>query len=207
MALKNGIAAFWGTVVWVITFLRVRKNRLKRWYRDRNGLNSGMLRKPPEMAFGRWFESEVLRLDDFELFCAVHEIGERVRQILAKHGCHVPGRNDLCPTDRQTLSGLFIEHSYGSLNRLWTPWGQWRFAGMTADDCSEAWKEIAELLGATLHIPRTTTEWGVIGPVYAITRFGEKELPVAMSTPWSNFVASDDVCAVWSKFTVLRQQQ
>lgn len=143
------------------------------------------------------------RLDDFELYCAVRQIGDRICEIAKKHGCWFEDWRSESPNTcyNQTASGLFIEHYYGGVNKLWTPWGCYDFIGGSSGKWDEVWKEVAELLGATLLSPEVTNSMGAIGPVFTVNKFEERTLPQSVLLDRHSYDSSADVTAAWNKLS------
>lgn len=147
------------------------------------------------------------QIDDFDLYCTVRQIGDRIYQTALKHGCWLDDRRTESPATvrMQTASGLFIEHYYGSPNKLWTPWGLWTFIGSSAGRWQEVWKEVAEILGATPHTDNAINSMDQFRPVFAITKFGEKPLPKAVELNRRHYVRTETVMAAWEKLTARYQ--
>jgi hypothetical protein len=143
------------------------------------------------------------RLDDYGLCRTVRRIADRICQIAEEHGCWFEDRRFSRPNPsyNQTASGLFIEHYYGSVNILWTPWGSWQFIGSSSGNWDQVWDEVVELLGATLDTPFTTTPMGSFGPVFAITKFGEHLLPKAVVLDRRQYSSPEEVAMAWAWHT------
>jgi hypothetical protein len=143
------------------------------------------------------------RLEDFELYTTVRQIGDRIQEIAKKHKCWFDDRRKQSsnPFYDQTAGGLFVEHYYDSICDLWTPWGKWNFIGSSCGDWPSIWTEVSELLGATMHQPRRVSSMGPYGPIFAITRFGGKTLPQAMALERQAYASYDEVHEAWEKLT------
>jgi hypothetical protein len=82
------------------------------------------------------------------------------------------------PYYSQTEQGIFLEIYYGRPGKIWTPWGQWTCWGSSSGDWTKALPQMLERLGATVVQDRQIIKgYGEVGPVYAIHRVDELELP------------------------------
>lgn len=81
----------------------------------------------------------------------------------------------------RTTSGLYLEFSYGAPNKIWTPWGYWRFASGTGrhfgEERQSQMASFMARLTAELHIPLQQSEFGDYGPVYKLLAVDGVELP------------------------------
>ncbi len=140
---------------------------------------------------------------DFELYCAMRQIGDKICRIATKHGRTFQWQGLLNPSWRQTDRGLFIQRRYGIPNVLWTPWGEYLlFSSLDGSGWEEVWKEVATLLGAG--DPQPDMEMGSLSePVYAITRFESRPLPspVFVQRSREGRKSTQDLTADWSKLT------
>ncbi|MBZ0189008.1 MAG: hypothetical protein K8F91_22375 [Candidatus Obscuribacterales bacterium] len=141
------------------------------------------------------------RLDDFDLYCTVRQIGDQIVEIAKKHGCWIiDHRSEKSnPFYNQTANGLFIEHCYGRVNKLWTPWGLWRFIGSSSGNWDAVWKEVADPFGPTLHTSKQINSMDEFWSVFAIIKFGEQQLPSAVVLDQSRYDSYQDVKAAWEK--------
>lgn len=143
------------------------------------------------------------RIHDFELFCTLRQIADQIHAIALKHGCQVMDLRDreANPYLYVTADGLFIDHTFGQL-ALWTPWGAWVFLLFDDEAPAEVRTEVAELLGATRYSAEDFGSMGLAsGPVFAITRFGDKTLPEAVELDESKYRPAEEVAAAWQTLT------
>lgn len=105
------------------------------------------------------------------------------------------------PFYNQTHRGFFLEAYYGSLGRLWTPWGKYSFGGSGCGSWEEVTPKILERLGATLCLPEEYREYGVVGPVYALHKIDEVELPDPVEQPRSHFRTYEEAKQAWDDLT------
>ncbi|MBF6202205.1 hypothetical protein, partial [Nocardia cyriacigeorgica] len=77
------------------------------------------------------------------------------------------------PFRAQTTSGLYLQFYYGLPSRLWTPWGAWKFSGLSQDWAGQTPEQLnAGFLARvtlTRHTPRYVEQIGSSGPVLAVT--------------------------------------
>src|SRR6266571_581699 len=112
-------------------------------------------------------------LQDLELFVAAHKVADLVHSYQdagpGQHPWMEDWRNQVPNSQqRQTAAGLMLEMYYSLPNRLWTPWGTWHFGGSGGGSWDQATPIILERLGATEHEAGQQTDFGYIGPVYAL---------------------------------------
>lgn len=82
----------------------------------------------------------------------------------------------------RTTSGLYLEFSYGTPNKIWTPWGHWNFVGSTSynDSDEKLQAQLASFmarLSVELHIPLQRGQFGEYGPIYKVLAVDGVQLP------------------------------
>lgn len=112
---------------------------------------------------------------------------------------------DVNPFYSQTDSGLFIEYYYGHPSKIWTPWGYFQMCGSVISRGDAPWEKILdsflERLGATLFIPERQEEYGTVGPVYALHRVDDIELPEPREREKQNYLEYDTAKKAWENMT------
>jgi hypothetical protein len=125
-------------------------------------------------------------IEDDELFAAVGKIigifFDELERWDTKKTIWVERRDEgVNPFYNQTETGLFLEFYYGHPSQIWTPWGHVKFTGSVSCSGISPWDKIndafLERLGAKLFVPEKHEKWGVYGPVFAIHKVDEMELP------------------------------
>lgn len=132
-------------------------------------------------------------LQDFERFSQAIQIINLIKEYSAKHPKQEPNIQDgFSPYDNQTHRGFFLEGYYGLLDSLHTPWGKYRF-----NDDRISFEEISNKLlirlGATVSVPEINTKTGLFGPVFAIHKVGDIELPDPAKRPASTYRQYEEV--------------
>lgn len=148
--------------------------------------------------------------EDYDLYLAMRKVGDIVAEEVRKAQAagavmfvafHSGGINPFC---NQTDSGLFLEYYYGTPIGVWTPWGCWQFVwrfGCSGNPWPKILKRVLERLGATEFMPfmPRNVSHGVIGPVYAIHKVDDIELPEPKVREHQNYWASEMVKEAWAK--------
>jgi hypothetical protein len=151
------------------------------------------------------------QLNDFDLYCFCREIADMVCEILERHGIPFEDRrSSLCSADgAQTANGFFIEEYQGVVQSLWSPWGHWQFIGSSSGSApawEAAWAEIRQLFGATLYKPMERVAGvGPVGPIFAISRIGDKPLPAAVALDKTGFDRPTTIWEAWRDLTARYQ--
>lgn len=83
---------------------------------------------------------------------------------------------------QRTTSGLYLEFSYGTPNKIWTPWGYWIFVGSkgwngTDEQLQAQLASFMARLSVELHIPLQRGNFGEYGPVYKVLAVDGVPLP------------------------------
>lgn len=83
---------------------------------------------------------------------------------------------------QRTTSGLYLEFSYGTPNKIWTPWGYWLFVGSTGYNSTDEQlrAQLASFmarLSVELHSPLQSGKFGEYGPVYKVLAVDGAQLP------------------------------
>ncbi len=155
-------------------------------------------------------DSPIGQLLNYDLYLAIKRVGaiffEEVARLDDKN-LHVTFSDEkVNPFYGQTEQGLFLEYSHGHPRKVWTPWGYWQFAwrvSYSGDPWSTILPRILERLGATLFMPERygQYEYGKVGPIYAIHRVDEIELPEPKVREDQNYLAFEAVNAAWNNMT------
>lgn len=145
-------------------------------------------------------------LNDFERYSQARRIADIVFEYASpKVGSDIwmDDRRDgsANPYYNQTRRGFFLEQYYSSLSRLWTPWGAYGFGGGSNGMSPEVSDAILKRFGATLHEPVRHEEYGTVGPVWALHKIDETELPEPVVQPRSAFRTSEVSHKTWEKLT------
>ena len=136
-------------------------------------------------------------IEDDQLYFAVRKIAdiffEEIERFDKENLISIEKRDDgVNPFYNQTESGLFVEYYYGHPSKIWTPWGYFQFTGSVSYRGDAPWKEILEAflqrLGATLFIPEQRKSYGMVGPVYAIHKVDDLDLPESKVRENQNFL-------------------
>lgn len=135
-----------------------------------------------------------------ELFEAAVRIANRIHEIVG--GDKLVRMEDrrsesVNPFYNQTEQGLFLEFYYGMPSSLWTPWGKWGFGGSGMGHFGHIEAKVAEEFDATLHMPLQTTRMGEFGPVYALHRVGNVQLPEPKEREHDSYLSYDDAKEAW----------
>jgi hypothetical protein len=159
-----------------------------------------------------------MEIPDYRLFCAIKGIANRVYELLAEHdGTTIAGERkslwlqdwrseSVNPYYSQTSQGLMLELYYGTPSRLWTPWGQWGFAGSSAATGSGFEPLVAALceeLGASVFKPEVVNSMGCFGPVYALSKFEGESLPAPAMRPRDERLTYEDAKAQWESLQAI----
>lgn len=75
----------------------------------------------------------------------------------------------------QTLDGLYLQFSYDTPDKVWTPWGHWSFAAAQRYEIDL--DRFMSRLTLEMHIEGKQHDWGYYGPVYAIRAIDGEEVP------------------------------
>lgn len=115
------------------------------------------------------------------------------------------GDDGVNPFYNQTGSGLFLEYYYGQPDKVWTPWGYWRFLWNVSYSGDAPWEEILsnvlQRLGATEYMPERNLSYGTVGPVYAIHRVDDIELPEPKEREQQNYLERGVAKKAWEAMT------
>lgn len=81
----------------------------------------------------------------------------------------------------RTTSGLYLQFSYGTPSKLWTPWGHWHFGRSVGARTGIEQGRIASVfmshLDAELLVPLQQNRFGAFGPVYKLHGVDGDKLP------------------------------
>lgn len=105
------------------------------------------------------------------------------------------------PYYNQTHRGFFLEQYYNTPGKLWTPWGEYDFGGSSSGWDDKTRQKVLDRLGATEYLPVRHEEYGEVGPIYAIHKIDDVELPDPVSRPRSSFKSYEDAKKAWEKLT------
>ncbi len=150
-----------------------------------------------------------VEMTEVELFIAAHRVASVLFEYVDRHfvaGSKCPSildcrRQEANPFYHQTASGLFLEISYGVPCSLWTPWGEWSFGGDASGLFEEVVERLRERLGLKLHRPQRNCDEGTIGPIYAVTRVDDKELPPATEMDCGKYRSYEECKRAWRRHT------
>lgn len=107
-------------------------------------------------------------------------------------------QDDNNPYYRQTHRGFFLEYYYGSPNMLWSPWGEFRLSGEVERFTGDR-DEFLKRLGATVHKPEVNNKMGSFGPIYAVHKIDDVDLPDPVERPRSVYKPSEEVDTAWNQ--------
>ncbi len=117
--------------------------------------------------------SQARKIADLLFECVKTDGGKRVLMKDARTG----GCADIFP-QHQTHRGLFLEVRGGVPNRLWTPWGEYRFGGAGRKWDDAMLDSVLERLGATVFAdPGANNGAGETGQIYALHKLDKEPLP------------------------------
>lgn len=148
---------------------------------------------------------------NFELYVATRKIADIVLEVAQKTNTK---ENYLSAEDRrgedanpyynQTETGLFLDFSYGSPHRIWTPWGEWGFVGGvgSSGNVLQQWTEgILERLDTELFRPVINNEQGSFGPTYAVHKVEGVQLPEPKIRSRNAYLSYEAADKSWHDFT------
>lgn len=148
-------------------------------------------------------------IDDLTRYTQARRVADVVFEFVSRNagdlgdGIWVEDRREeeVNPFYHQTHRGFFLEQYYSNPSKLWTPWGEYGFAGSGSswDDISR--KKLLERLGATIYRPQQNTNYGVVGPIYALHKIDDIELPEPVARPRSAYKEYDEIKNIWRKLT------
>ncbi len=105
------------------------------------------------------------------------------------------------PFLNQTAYGLYLELYYGTPYSLWTPWGEWNFAGPGSDSWENILPSIIRRFAARLHHPLILNETGEYGPVYELRKVENKMLPRPLELDKSIYASYEEAKNAWEEMT------
>lgn len=149
-------------------------------------------------------------IEDYDLYIAVRKVSDIFFEEVhtaqeAGADLHVSFCNDGAnPFYSQTASGLFVEYYYGHPSKVWTPWGYWHFVshvGYSGNPWPSILERVLERLGATEYIAERSEEWGVYGPVYALSKVDDIELPEPTVRERQNYLEYSVANQAWKNMT------
>lgn len=148
-------------------------------------------------------DEKIRAIDDYDFFLKVRKVADRVFEFVEQSDEDLwledRRRQGVNPVYNQTADGMFLEMSYDSPSKLWTPWGSWGFAG----GASGPWIKnpmksfLQEVFDITTHQERRNTKMGPIGPVYALHSIGTEELPAPRELRDDAYDDSQDIREAW----------
>lgn len=104
----------------------------------------------------------------------------------------------------QTETGFFLEYDgAGFPNVLWTPWGKLHLhAGCVGlgTNITEIGLAVKERLGLTIFLEEEITRYSYSGPVYAVRKVDDQELPEPAMRPAEKYLSYEEVKAAWTEF-------
>lgn len=149
-------------------------------------------------------------IEDDNLYAAVRRVSdiffEEIRKADKEGKIHASfGDEGVNPFYDQTNSGLFLEYYYGHPSKVWTPWGYWQFVWGMSYSSDAPWDSILsnvlQRLGATEFMPEQNLSYGTVGPVYAIHRVEDMELPEPKVRERQNYLEYEVVKKAWDNMT------
>jgi len=142
-------------------------------------------------------------LDDFDRFSQAVRVREILRQYTERRSQKPESlQDDNNPYYKQTHRGFFLEDYYGTPLWLHTPWGEFRLRGAGEDFRGDK-GEFRKRLDVTAHKPRVDNQMGTFGPIYAVHKIDDVELPDPVERPRSAFKPCEEVNEAWD--TLARQ--
>lgn len=143
-------------------------------------------------------EDSIQDFDRFSQAIRVNEIMEGYETGGSRKTISIQDLNN--PYYRQTHRGFFLEYYYGSPAYLHTPWGELRL-GREAGRFTGDLDEFLGRLGATLYKPEVNNNQGTFGPVYAVHKIDDVELPDPIERPRDAYKEYKEVRAVWDELS------
>ena len=146
-------------------------------------------------------------VENYNLYSAAHEIADIVFEYISPDYLHEIWMEDrrgegANPYYNQSSAGLFLGFYYGMPSRLWTPWGEWGFGGGgSGGNHGSLIPLILERLGATEFAPLQHMPYGEVGPVYALTKVDDIELPKPKVREHQNFLEYEVAKKAWGEMT------
>lgn len=122
-------------------------------------------------------------MDRIDLYRAARQFADEVFEIANEHHIFLidQRRQEPNPYYHYTADGLLFEVYYDIPGHLHTPWGQWNFAGSGSGEWGQLMPALLERWGAVLREPVRFSTQGQFGPIYELTRWGDRPLPAAMT--------------------------
>ncbi len=105
------------------------------------------------------------------------------------------------PFYHQTTGGLFLEQYYSGPGSIWTPWGEWNCWG-SGTGSEEAMPNFLASIGQIeVYQEVRHTREGTFGPIYAILKVGDVELPRPEPREPASYVAYEEANRLWDEMT------
>jgi hypothetical protein len=141
-------------------------------------------------------------LHDLERYTQARKIADLVFQYTSEDSQVDDRREEEAnPYYNQTHRGFFLEQYYGLPNKIWTPWGEYGFGGSGSGWDKKTLDKILQRLGATLHKPLKREEYGEVGPIYALHKIDDIELPDPVERPRKAYIPYKESKDAWRKLT------
>ncbi len=100
----------------------------------------------------------------------------------------------------QTTGGLFLEQYYGIPGSIWTPWGKWGCWGSGGGCGDQTLKAFMAAIGDVVEFePIRHTKMGSVGPIYAILRVGDIELPKPELREHASYFEYEEANRLWAE--------
>lgn len=148
-------------------------------------------------------DEKIRAIDDYGFFLKTCEVADRIFEFVQQSDEDIwledRRRQRVNPVYNQTADGMFLEMSYSSPSKLWTPWGSWGFAGGARGSwIKNPMKDFLQgQFGITTHQDRRNTKMGPIGPVYALHSIGSEELSVPRELQDEAYDDREDIREAW----------
>jgi hypothetical protein len=153
---------------------------------------------------------------NFELYVATRRIGDIVLKAAHrikttdKYFSAEDRRNEgVNPYYNQTETGLYLDFSYRSPHKVWTPWGEWGFVGSVGsggDDLKRWSEDVLGRLETKLFRPEINNEQGSFGPTYAVHKIGDNQLPEPKIRPNNSYLPYKTANKIWEDYTSQYQE-
>jgi hypothetical protein len=142
-----------------------------------------------------------------QIYTAARRIADIVHEYTSPEiGSDKPWRADhrdrsVNPHYRQAI-GLFLDFSYDWPHSIWTPWGEWGFAGNGSGMLNDRdVPKVMERLRTVLHRPELRVEDGTLGPTYAVLAVENVELFKPVICDPSQLLPYEEALAAWERLT------
>ena len=97
----------------------------------------------------------------------------------------------------QTESGLFLEQSYSTPQRIYTNIGSWNILGSSSSICNgQGWKNLMKTLESSLNLElykeKVENDLGCFGPIWKIHSFRGVKLDESIMKEYNNYIKYEE---------------